>query len=73
MPELPFSGELPGLRLHDRDILLLLAGGAIDDMISRRLRTNPRTGQRRVRTLMESLGAQIRSRAGVQAARRRWI
>ncbi|TWD74856.1 hypothetical protein FB561_6290 [Kribbella amoyensis] len=73
MPGLPFSGELPGLRPHDRDILLLLAGGATDDMISRRLQISPRTTQRRVRALMESLGAQTRFQAGVQAARRRWI
>ena len=73
MPELPFSGEFPALRSPDRDILLLLAGGATDDKISRHLRISPRTTQRRVRALMEALGAQTRFQAGVQAARRRWI
>jgi DNA-binding CsgD family transcriptional regulator len=73
MPALPFDGDFAGLRPHDRDVLLLLAGGATDDMISRRLRISPRTTQRRVRALMESLGAQTRFQAGVQAARRRWI
>jgi len=73
MPALLANGEVPALRAPDRDILLLLAGGATDDMISRRLRISPRTTQRRVRALMESLGAQTRFQAGVQAARRRWI
>ena len=73
MPQLPFSGEFPALRSPDRDILLLLAGGATDDKISRHLRISPRTTQRRVRALMEALGAQTRFQAGVQAARRRWI
>jgi DNA-binding CsgD family transcriptional regulator len=73
MPALPFSGDFTSLRPADRDILLLLAGGATDDKISRHLRISPRTTQRRVRALMESLGAQTRFQAGVQAARRRWI
>jgi DNA-binding CsgD family transcriptional regulator len=73
MPVLLANGEVPALRAPDRDILLLLAGGATDDMISRRLRISPRTTQRRVRALMESLGAQTRFQAGVQAARRHWI
>ncbi|MEU8225612.1 hypothetical protein [Kribbella sp. NPDC048915] len=73
MPELAASGEVAQLRAPDRDILMLLAGGATDDMISRRLRISPRTTQRRVRALMDALGAQTRFQAGVQAARRRWI
>jgi DNA-binding CsgD family transcriptional regulator len=73
MPALPFDGDLARLRSPDRDVLLLLAGGATDDKISRHLRISPRTTQRRVRALMEALGAQTRFQAGVQAARRRWI
>lgn len=73
MPELEANGDVTELRAPDRDILMLLAGGATDDMISRRLRISPRTTQRRVRALMDALGAQTRFQAGVQAARRRWI
>ncbi|HEY4568326.1 MAG TPA: hypothetical protein VIH10_02640 [Kribbella sp.] len=73
MPELEASGDVAALRAPDRDVLMLLAGGATDDMISRRLRISPRTTQRRVRALMDALGAQTRFQAGVQAARRRWI
>ncbi|TDO64016.1 regulatory LuxR family protein [Kribbella sp. VKM Ac-2571] len=73
MPELEANGDVAELRAPDRDILMLLAGGATDDMISRRLRISPRTTQRRVRALMDALGAQTRFQAGVQAARRRWI
>jgi hypothetical protein len=73
MPELEADGGVAELRAPDRDVLMLLAGGATDDMISRRLRISPRTTQRRVRALMDALGAQTRFQAGVQAARRRWI
>jgi DNA-binding CsgD family transcriptional regulator len=73
MPALPFDGDFSALRSPDRDVLLLLAGGATDDKISRHLRISPRTTQRRVRALMDALGAQTRFQAGVQAARRRWI
>ncbi|WP_426241916.1 hypothetical protein [Nocardioides sp. LHG3406-4] len=73
MPVLPPDGDFSGLRSPDRDVLLLLAGGATDDKISRHLGISSRTTQRRVRALMEALGAQTRFQAGVQAVRRRWI
>lgn len=73
MPALQAADDLTTLRTPDRDVLLLLAGGATDDKISRHLHISPRTTQRRVRALMDALGAQTRFEAGVQAARRRWI
>lgn len=54
----------------DRDVLLYLASGATDSMIARHLNVSPRTAQRRVRALMDALGAQSRFQAGIQAARR---
>jgi DNA-binding CsgD family transcriptional regulator len=73
MPALKTADDLRTLRTPDRDVLLLLAGGATDDKISRHLHISPRTTQRRVRALMDALGAQTRFQAGVQAARRHWI
>nr|WP_269151130.1 helix-turn-helix transcriptional regulator [Spelaeicoccus albus] len=57
----------------DRDVLLYLASGATDGMIARHLNVSPRTAQRRVRALMESLGAGSRFQAGIQAARRKLL
>lgn len=55
----------------DRDalILSLLAAGASDSTITRRLRISQRTVERRIRHIMDGLGTETRFQAGVQAAR----
>ncbi|MEU8921892.1 hypothetical protein AB0D10_13290 [Kitasatospora sp. NPDC048545] len=63
------------LRIDERDrrILTLMAGGATDDAIARRLGLGRRTVVRRVSVLLAHLGATTRFQAGVQAARRGWL
>jgi DNA-binding NarL/FixJ family response regulator len=58
---------------QDQDVLFLLAAGATDGMIARKLGISERTAHRRVKALMESLGARTRFQAGIQAARRRLV
>jgi DNA-binding CsgD family transcriptional regulator len=58
---------------QDRDVLFLLAAGATDQTIARQLGISERTAHRRVKALMESLGARTRFQAGIQAARRRLV
>lgn len=59
-------------RLTDRDgqIIALLASGASDTTIARQLGVSQRTVERRVRMIMEELGATTRFQAGTNAARR---
>ncbi|MEV5510368.1 helix-turn-helix domain-containing protein [Streptomyces orinoci] len=57
----------PGSR--HTELLTLLCAGFTDDSIARQLGVSPRTVQRRVRELMDSLGARTRFQAGIQAAR----
>jgi len=68
------AGGVDGL-IDDRDrgILTLMASGATDDAIARRLELSRRTVVRRVAVLMTRLGATTRFQAGVQAARRGWL
>lgn len=58
---------------RDHQILVLLAGGATDETIARQLMLSTRTVERRVRSLLDRLGAETRFQAGVQAARRGWL
>jgi DNA-binding CsgD family transcriptional regulator len=55
---------------RDQTILALLAAGAPDTTIARQTGVSQRTVERRVRALMDQLGAGTRFQAGVQAARR---
>lgn len=73
-PLRPTSDD-PRLPLTSRDqrIMALLATGATDQVIARHLQLSTRTVERRVRTLMDSLGAATRFQAGVLAARRGWL
>lgn len=57
----------------DREILTMMASGATDDAIARRLNLSRRTVVRRVAKLLERLGAATRFQAGAQAARRGWL
>jgi DNA-binding CsgD family transcriptional regulator len=69
--EVSAPGQGPG---DDESALLgLLAAGLTDGAIARHLGTHPRTVQRRVRDLLDRLGAGTRFQAGIQAARRGWL
>jgi DNA-binding CsgD family transcriptional regulator len=71
------DGELPALEAGpspgEAVLLPLLAAGLTDGAIARQLGTHPRTVQRRVRDLLDKLGAETRFQAGLQAARRGWL
>ncbi len=51
------------------ELLTLLSAGFTDDSIARQLGVSPRTVQRWVREVMDTLGARTRFQAGIQAAR----
>lgn len=63
--------DQPGPR--DLQVLVLLASGATDESIARQLGLSTRTVERRVRAMLDRLGAETRFQAGVQAARRGWL
>lgn len=58
---------------QESSILSMLAAGVTDDGIGRRLGISARTAHRRVRELMERLGARNRFQAGAQAVRLGWL
>lgn len=62
--------ELSG---REREILTLMAAGAGDDAIARRLGVSRRTIVRHIGRLLEHLGSTTRFQAGAQAARRGWL
>lgn len=65
------GGDVLGNR--ERGILTMMASGATDDAIARRLGLSRRTVVRAVGKLLEHLGATTRFQAGAQAARRGWL
>ncbi|MER6990145.1 helix-turn-helix transcriptional regulator [Saccharopolyspora hirsuta] len=69
---LPVSVEREQDQLSDRDraIITLMAAGATDEAIARRLDLSRRTVVRRIAALLDQLGATTRFQAGVQAAKR---
>jgi DNA-binding CsgD family transcriptional regulator len=71
------DGQLPLLETGPDDdeaaLLGLLATGLTDAAIARHLGTHPRTVQRRMRNLLDHLGAGTRFQAGIQAVRRGWL
>lgn len=71
--ELPLPSSAAGLRDDQAALLSLLAAGLTDAAIARHLGTHPRTVQRRVRELLDRLGAGTRFQAGLQAVRRGWL
>lgn len=62
-----------GLADLDRRILGLLLAGLTDQAIGNQLALSLRTVQRRVRALMDAVGAETRLQLGYQAARRDWV
>lgn len=66
----PFLGRLTE---RDAQILALLAAGASDSTIARQLGISRRTVERRIRLVMEELGATTRFQAGAIASRRGFL
>ncbi|WP_432589248.1 helix-turn-helix domain-containing protein [Streptomyces sp. HD1123-B1] len=62
----------PGVDLSEEDIRLLgfAAAGFTDEVIARKVGVNKRTIERRMRRIMDTLGAQTRFQAGLQASRK---
>jgi sugar-specific transcriptional regulator TrmB/DNA-binding CsgD family transcriptional regulator len=60
----------PPVDAHDRDLLTLLVAGHKDEAIAHQLGISRRTVQRRIRRLMDKIGANSRSQVILQAARR---
>lgn len=67
------SGHREALSEQDRSIVSLMAAGATDEAIARRLQLSRRTVVRRITALLDRLGATTRFQAGVQAAHRGWL
>jgi len=68
------AGEPPeALGRHDREMLRLMASGAIDESVARSLGISVRTARRSIAALMSTIGAGSRFQAGVEAARRGWV
>lgn len=58
---------------EDRQILALLATGATDETIGRRVGTSTRTVRRRIHDLMNRTGVTTRLQLGLEASRRGWV
>ncbi len=71
--EAPRTPDRLPLAERDQRVLALLTTGASDQVIARQMAVSVRTVERRVRYLMDRLGAATRFQAGVQAARRGWL
>ena len=67
------GGSSAPLDERDQAILQLLVSGASDQVIARQQGISVRTVERRVRYVMEHLGAATRFHAGAQAVRRGWV
>lgn len=71
----PLRTTLTGNPFSHRDqlILSLLAAGSSDATAARQAGVSARTVERRMRSLMDRLGARTRFQAGANAARRGWL
>ncbi|MEV7027349.1 helix-turn-helix transcriptional regulator [Kitasatospora sp. NPDC093558] len=65
--------ESPKLTARSQSILLLLAKGATDEMIARRLGVSVRTVRRDTAELTAQLGAKTRFQAGILAVQQGWV
>ncbi len=62
-----------GLDRRDQQILTLLASGASDAAIARQVKVSQRTVERRIKGILDALGASSRFQAGLLAAQRGWL
>ena len=69
----PRTPGVDGARRTALPLLVLMAGGAVDEQIARALGVSVRTVRRRIATLLAELGADSRFQAGAEAVRRGWI
>ncbi len=69
----PIVAPAPEGGFSDRQLAALLASGAKDDVVARRLGTSTRTLSRRMGELMDHLHVRTRFQAGVQAVRLGWL
>jgi DNA-binding CsgD family transcriptional regulator len=67
-PQARHPGSEESLTTDDQQLLALLAAGLTDAAIARKLGVAKRTVERRIRRVMDGLGAQTRFQAGLQAA-----
>lgn len=70
---LPLTAPPDDEAARDRQLAALLASGAKDDVVARRLGTSNRTLSRRIAELMDRLHVRTRFQAGVQAVRLGWL
>ncbi|MFC7490988.1 MULTISPECIES: helix-turn-helix transcriptional regulator [unclassified Knoellia] len=73
LPRTPRGPTLSRLTDRDGQVIALLAAGASDLTIARQLSISQRTVERRVRAIMEELGATTRFQAGTIAVRRGFL
>ncbi|MDG4791511.1 helix-turn-helix domain-containing protein [Micromonospora sp. WMMD1102] len=67
------TDALDDLAEDDQSLLRLLVSGLKDEAIARQLGWSLRTMRRRMRRMLDQLGAENRFQAGVRAARRGWL
>ncbi|MGW3509314.1 response regulator transcription factor [Streptomyces sp. NPDC000994] len=71
---MPIAPSRPGEPTdEDRELLTLLAAGLKDEAIARRQGVHVHTARRRISRLLQTLNAETRFQAGVQALRRGWL
>ncbi len=70
---LPRANSTSGLDPRDGQVLLMLASGASDATIARQLGVSQRTVERRIRSIMDTLGAESRFQAGLLAKQAGWL
>ncbi|KRE40869.1 helix-turn-helix transcriptional regulator [Knoellia sp. Soil729] len=73
LPRTPRGPSLKRLTDRDGQIIALLAAGASDVTIARQLTVSQRTVERRIRSIMEELGATTRFQAGTAAVQRGFL
>jgi len=70
---IPHRARRVGLNQRDTTIITLMASGVADATIARQVSVSQRTVERRVRALMDQLGAETRFQAGALAVHRGWL
>lgn len=67
------AAEDDGVSQQDRRIIELMSSGLKDEAIARHLGMGTRSVRRRIAAMMESLGAETRFQAGIEAGRAGWV